>query len=246
MVRTKLVGPMDGSALKAALVAALQNTCTTHHLDVGSMLGVGNVELLNISGGASGSTLSFDFTGLTDAQSNALIALLQTNDASIAALVNQQLQKTSAGSALVADATTHLYFVTSSVCVFLFFPFPFLLPFPACFFFVSFAFLFGAVGIASFIAGLPRQYHRPMPYVCISDGAGAPNRSEGRATQRPCGRPSPSGIFLSYQPIFLRKTSWVLYIYCILTGTSGVVTEHYRRCGSNDWEGEGVLVRLHC
>ena len=126
MVTTTLGGSVDVSALKAALVAALQNTCATNHLDVGSMLGVDNVEILNISGGASGSTLSFDFTGLTDAQSNALIALLQTNDASIAALVNQQLQETSAGSALVADATTHLYFVTSSVCVFSVFSLPFL------------------------------------------------------------------------------------------------------------------------
>ena len=140
MVTTTLGGSVDVSALKAALVAALQNTCATNHLDVGSMLGVDNVEILNISGGASGSTLSFDFTGLTDAQSNALIALLQTNDASIAALVNQQLQETSAGSALVADATTHSYFATSSVCVFFF-----LLSFRASFVFLIPPFLFDRV-----------------------------------------------------------------------------------------------------
>ena len=140
VVTTTLSGSVDVSALKAALVAALQNTSAASHLYVGSMLGVDNVEILGISGGASGSTLSFDFTGLTDAQSNALIALLQTNDASIAALVNQQLQETSAGSALVADATTHSYFATSSVCVFFF-----LLSFRASFVFLIPPFLFDRV-----------------------------------------------------------------------------------------------------
>ena len=117
---TTLDGSADVSAFKAALAAAIQSISTTNQLDIGRTLLVSNIEILGISGGSAGGgqrQISGDFVGLSDAQANALIALLQTYDPAIGALVNQQLQTTSPGSALVADPTTHLYFSTAGFCV---------------------------------------------------------------------------------------------------------------------------------